>query len=253
MPRAHVIFTGIAAALLAAALDSANAQAPPAMSTPAGKLAQEEPYKPVAVKIAPAPDDPNFAAFRAQLAKVAKDRIYAELVSLVAARGFFWDGDLSGGFDPQRSPAENLAAAIRLESGGGGGWNALAGFAALTSATPLPSRPGVICAPARPQYDLVDFDQLVAATGTDAAVWRYPREEGMALRAGPRPTARIIETLGPYFVRLLDVGPLPEDWVAVAAPSGRTGYAAAAMLLPLHGDRLCYRKDATGRWHIAGS
>jgi len=262
MPRANLVFTGIAAALLTLAFTPAWAQTPPAAKpsaaprAPAVKLPQEKPYKPVAVKIAPAPDDPSFAAFRQQLAAVVKTRVYAQLAPLVVARGFFWDGDFFGGLNPTRSSAENFAAAIRLESEGGSGWNSLAAFAAIGTAAPLPSRPGVICAPAAPEYDLVDFDQLIAATGTKAAAWRYPREDGVAMRAVPRNTVRPIEALGLHLVRLLGAAPdsnaARAGWALVAAPSGKTGYVAAAMLMPLRSDKLCYHKDVTGRWRIAG-
>jgi hypothetical protein len=252
MPRAHLVCTGIVAGLLMAGSISLAAPGAPA------KPPQQKPYRAVAVSLPPAPADPRFAAFRHQLAAVAKSRVYAQLVGLVAREDFFWDGDFSGGFDPQGSSAENLAAAVRLESDGGSGWKALAAFAAIGRATRLPSHPGVVCVPPEPDYDFFDFDQLLSATGTHAADWRYPREDAVALRAAPRPTAPLVEVLGLYFVRRLEAGTgataqaARAPWLPIAAPSGRTGYAAAAMLLPLRGDRLCYSKDVMGRWQIAG-
>jgi hypothetical protein len=257
MAASALMATAALAPAAAQTLPAPAAKPPIAARKPAAQLPLEKPYKPVAVTLAPAPDDPSFAAFRAQLAVVAKDRVYAELARLVASQGFFWDGSFSGGVNPHRSAAENFAAAIRLEAGAGSGWNSLAAFAALPNAMPLPSRPGVICAPALPKYDVVEFDQMIAATGTNAAAWKYPREAPVAMRAAPRPAARVVETLGLHFIRVLDNASATSDpartaWALVAAPSGKTGFVAPDMLMPLRSDRLCYHKDVTGRWRIAG-
>ena len=53
-------------------------------------------------------------------------------------------------FDPRKPAVDNLAAAIALEQGNGAGWDTLAAFAAEATVEPLESRPGVVCAPARP-------------------------------------------------------------------------------------------------------
>jgi hypothetical protein len=254
--RGIVLMIAGTLALPASAQMSPAAKPPAAPRAPAAKLPVEKPYKAVPVKLAPAADDQSFAAFRQQLAAVAESRVFKELAPLIVARGFFWHGDFSGGFNPRRSAMENFAAAIRLESEGGSGWSRLAGFAALASAAPLPSRSGVVCAPAPAEYDLIDFDQLTAATGTTAAAWRYPNEDGVALRAAPRPESGPLAALGLYLVRLLEDDPAAAigaaDWLRVAAPSGKTGYVGAADLIPLRSDRLCYQKDVTGRWRIAG-
>ncbi len=157
----------------------------------------------------------------------------------------------------QTPPSKPPAVAIRLEHESGSGWSALASFAATSSAAPLASRPGVICAPAAPEYDLVDFDQVIAATGAKAAAWRYLSEADIPLRAAPRPSARAVEMLARQIVRPLrgegidDSEAARAGWALVAAPSGKTGYIAAAMLMPLRSDKLCYHKDVTGRWRIA--
>jgi len=59
---------------------------------------------------------------------------------------------------------DNLAAAIALEQANGAGWDALAAFAAEAAVEPLESRPGVVCAPARPNYDGVAFSRLLDVT-----------------------------------------------------------------------------------------
>jgi hypothetical protein len=271
MQRARLFFAVIAACGLLQAATPSQAQRipsaadnPPAAAKPpsaprapaAPKMPPEKPYKPIAVTVAPAPDDPSFASFRQQIADAAKKRIYAELTRLVVAQGFFWAGDTARAFDPKRTPAENFARAIRLE-GESGGWNALATFAALPDAAPMASRPGVICAPARPLFDEVDFDRVNTAAISPAG-WIYPRATGAVMRAAPQPEAAVIERLGLHFVRLLGYeGETQPDsernaWARVAAPSGKTGFVAPGTLFSLRSDRLCYLKDVTGRWRIAG-
>jgi hypothetical protein len=217
------------------------------------KQSMEQPYSPVRVTIPAPPDDPSLTAFRQELASVAKGRVYADLARLVTGRGFFWHGPSAGGFNPDASGVENLAAAIRLESDGGSGWKALAAFAAASGAVPLASRPGVICAPAPPNYDPIEFDRLLAATGTWPLAWHYLGEPAVPLRPAPSPSGRAIETLGPHLIRVLaSPDPSHTAWARVAAPSGKTGFIPRSLLVPLESDRLCFQKDVTGRWQIAG-
>jgi hypothetical protein len=265
MHRAKFIFTAIAAVgLLGLSTAPIFAQAPPAAAgKPAAArpgtatLPLEKPYSPVAVTPTGTPGDASYANFREQLAAVAKQRVYAELARLVVAQGFFWEGDSSGDFDPKRSSMENFAAAIGLERGAGSGWSALAAIAAVPDAAPQASRPGVVCAPPPPDYDVAEFDRLTAATGTPAAAWRYPATSGALMRSASRATGAVVETLGAHLVRLLDQDPAGADprragWQRVAAPSGKTGFVASGILMPLRSERVCYQKDVTGRWRIAG-
>jgi hypothetical protein len=46
--------------------------------------------------------------------------------------------------------------------------------------------------------------------------------------------------------------PSHNAWARVAAPSGKTGFIPRSLLRPLESDRLCFQKDVTGRWQIAG-
>src|SRR5215212_6774407 len=108
------------------------------------------PYEPVTITRPAASDDVTFALFRAALGVAVKTRRYAELAPFVLERGFFWGRDFGQRFDPRKPSADNLAVAIALEHGNGTGWQALAEFAAEATVEPLESRPGVICAPARP-------------------------------------------------------------------------------------------------------
>ncbi len=134
-----------------------------------------KPYAPVAITRPAVSDDASFVAFRAGLAAKAKARIYAELAPLVLAQGFFWGRDFGHAFDPRKPAVDNLAAAIALEQGNGAGWDTLAAFAAEATVEPLDSRPGIVCAPARPGYDGVAFSRLLDTTYTTGIDWAYPR------------------------------------------------------------------------------
>lgn len=234
--------------------------AAPAAAQPAARPpAATKPFEAVSVKLPPPPDDPSFAAFRQNLAAVARRRVFEELAHNVTPQGFFWDRDFAKSFDPKRTGAENLAAAIRLEHGSGTGWQMLADFAAERTASPMPAAPGVLCAPGQPNFDQDDFDRLIDATRSSPTEWVYPRAPGLELRAAPRPTSAVIETLGSYFVRVIrfeaapaDADPLHSSWTRIAAPSGKVGYAAPDTLNSLATAQLCYVKDITGRWTISG-
>jgi hypothetical protein len=236
--------------LLAFIASSATAQSPPR---------PPKPYALVAITRPAAPDDASFVAFRAALAAAAKTRIYAELAPLVLTQGFFWDRDFGQSFDPRKPAVDNLAAAIALEQGNGIGWDALAAFAAEVAVEPLDSRPGVVCAPARPTYDSVAFSRLLEITYTSGIDWTYPRADETPVRAAPQPGAALVGTLGSHFIRLLgfegsDSEPAPgrTQWARVALPDGQPGFAAPGSLMSLTAERLCYIKDLVGGWRIAG-
>ncbi len=235
------------------------AAAPALAQSAAQPPAATKPFSAVSVKLPPPPDDPSFAAFRRNLAAVARRRLFEELARNVTPQGFFWDRDFAESFDPKRTSAENLAAAIRLEHGSGTGWQMLADFAAEPTASAMPAAPGVLCAPGRPIFDQGDFDRLIDATRSSPTEWVYPRASGVELRAAPRPTSAVIETLGSYFVRIIgfetapaNADPLNTSWTRIATPSGKVGYAAPDTLNSLATAQLCYVKDITGRWTITG-
>jgi hypothetical protein len=215
------------------------------------------PYHQVTVKFAEPPSDPSFAAFRGELAAAAKRRVYGELARLVVAHGFFWERDFGAVFDRAKSGVENLAVAIGLEQHDGQGWTMLATFAAEPTAAPIVSRPGIICAPARPKFDEAEFNALVSRNGSDPVDWAYPRKATVAMHAAANASGGVIETLGPHFVRVLERAAKAGEaarvrWTQVLAPSGRTGFVAPGTLMSLLAERLCYDKDVTGRWRIAG-
>ena len=214
---------------------------------------------PVTITRPAASDDASFATFRAALAAAAKSRLYSELSPLVLERGFFWGRDFGQRFDPRRPPVDNLAAAIALEQGNGTGWEALATLTDETAVEPLDSRPGVTCAPARPDYDGVAFAKLLDASVTNDIDWAYPRADETPVRAAASPGAAKVGTLGLHFVRLLgfegpDSEPAPgrTQWARVALPDAKQGFVAPGSLMSLTAERLCYIKDPTVGWRIAG-
>lgn len=216
-----------------------------------------KPYTPVAITLPAPPDDPSFATFRTEFAAVAKGRIYGELARLVRAQGFFWDRDFGRVFDARKPAVDNLAAALALEHRDGSGWVALAGFAAETAVEPLESRPGVVCAPARPAYDGAAYARLLDTTYTGGTDWAYPRGAETPVRAAPQADAAVIATLGRQFVLLLGFEGTGDDtvrtqWARVATPDARIGYAAPGSLQSLTAARLCYLKDMVAGWRIAG-
>jgi hypothetical protein len=218
-----------------------------------------KPYAPVAIT-RPAPsDDASFIAFRAALAAAAKTRIYAELAPLVLTQGFFWGRDFGHLFDPRNPAVDNLAAAIALEQRNGAGWDTLAAFAVEATTEPLDSRPGIVCAPARPGYDTVAFSRLLDATYTNHIDWAYPRADETPVLAAPQPSAALAGTLGPHLVHLLgfegpngDPAPGRNQWARIALPDGKPGFVAPGSLMSLTAERLCYVKDLVGGWRIAG-
>lgn len=220
---------------------------------------QPKPYAPVALTRPAASDDASFVVFRAALAAAARGRIYAELAPLVLAQGFFWGRDFGQAFDPRKPAVDNLAAAISLERGNGTGWGTLAAFAAEAAIEPLDSRPGIVCAPARPGYDGVAFSRLLDTTTTSGIDWAYPRADETPVHAAPQPDAAKVGSLGPHFVRLMgfegpdsDPAASRAQWARVALTDGKPGFVAPGHLMSLTAERLCYVKDLVGGWRIAG-
>jgi hypothetical protein len=217
-----------------------------------------KPYMPVAVTPAKPFTDSGFAAFRKAIGAAAKSRLYGDLEALVQAQGFFWDRDFGRGHDPRRPSVDNLAAAIGLERRDGAGWNMLAVLATEDAVEPLDSRPGVVCAPARPNYDSIEFSKLLDKTYTGEIDWAYPRAGETLVRLAPQAGAPPVGKLGLQFVHLLGFdGPESDvpgrnQWARVALPDGKTGYTAPGSLMSLTPDRLCYIKDLVVGWRIAG-
>ena len=136
-------------------------------------------------------------------------------------QGFFWDRDFGQAFDPRKPAVDNLAAAIALEQGNGIGWDALAAFAAEAAAEPLESRPGVVCAPARPGYDGVAFSRLLDTTYTGGIDWAYPRADETPVRAAPQPDAATGRHARPAFRAPAWASRAPTAIRLPAAPNGR--------------------------------
>jgi hypothetical protein len=214
---------------------------------------------PVAIALPAASDDASLATFRARLTAVAKGRVYTGLARLVQPQGFFWDRDYNHGFDPRKPAVDNLAAALALERHKGSGWDLLAAIAAEAAVEPLGSRPGVVCAPARPTYEGTALARLLDTTYTEGVDWTYPRADKTPVRAAPQPGAAVLGMLGLHFVRLLgfegpDGEPAPGrmQWARIVSPDGSIGFVGPGSLMTLTVERLCYIKDLIAGWRIAG-
>lgn len=226
-------------------------QTAPASPTVAAPV---KPYKPAAVKLAPPLGDPSFEAFRKQIAQAVQKKDRAALAKLVVAQGFFWEAEDGDKAEKKKSGIDNLAAAIGLGKDADG-WDLLAGYAADPTATPLPQRQGIVCAPADPIFDDKELEDVAKATQTDPGEWGYPLSDAIEVRASAQPNAAVIEKLGMHFVRVIpdedsDSG-AQTPMVKVATPSGKTGFVSADAIAPLGNDQLCYVKEAGG-WKIAG-
>src|SRR5437660_9593239 len=253
-PRLRSTHIVAAALVIAGALApmAVMAQAPPpAQTQPEPKLG---PYKPVPITLPPGLNDPSFEGFRKQLAEIAKNKDRAALARVVASN-FFWvpeDKDIA---DKQKSAIDNLSKALSLDGTDGFGWEALAAYAAETTAMADPQRKGVFCAPAEPNFDERAADELANVTHTDAADWAFPIRDGIEVRAAARQDAAVFDRLGLYLVRVLpDDSPanaLLATFAKVLTAAGTVGYVSIDTVLPIGGEQLCYLKDG-GAWKIAG-
>ncbi len=260
LPPTLVVATALVIALVpGSAMAQSQAQAqpkaqPPAQSPAPAPALAPGPYKPVAITLPAALNDPSFDALRKQLAEIAKKKDRAALARLVAAN-FFWvpeDADLA---DKKKSAIDNLAKALNLDGTDAPGWEALAAYAIEASTMADPQRNGVFCAPAEPGFDDKSADELANATQTDASDWAFPIRDGIEVRAAAKQDALVVDKLGLYLVRIL-----PDDspanavlatFTKVMMPSGKVGYVPIDAILPIGGEQLCYIKDAGG-WKIAG-
>jgi len=235
----------------AAVLAQAPAPAPGSQQRPA---AAPGPYKPVAIALPAALNDPAFDAFRKQLGEIARKKDRAALARLVAPN-FFWipeDTDLA---DKSKPAIDNMAKALSLDGKDAIGWEALVAYAAEATATADPQRNGVFCAPAEPVFDEKAADELANATQTDASDWAFPLRDGIEVRAAAKQDSPVVDKLGLYLVRVLaDDSPanaVLATFLKVMTASGKVGYVPTDALLPIGGEQLCYVKDG-GAWKIAG-
>jgi hypothetical protein len=211
---------------------------------------EHKPYKPVEVTLPAAPADKSLDAFRKQFATIVQRKDRAALARLVAAKEFFWEGDVGGLFNAKKPGIDNLNAALRLDSADGRGWSVLSALAAESTLGPTAEHPHARCAPAPPDYEDADLAALTDATNTDVVDWSYPRTSGLQVRNAAAADGVVIDTLGLVLVRVLGAADR-NGWVRVAAPSGKTGFVAPGSLLSPLADRLCFGKDASG-WRIVG-
>ena len=222
---------------------------------PPPQAAPPKPYKPVAVQLPAVVSDPSFDAFRKDLTGIAQRKDRAALTKIVVAKGFFWERE-DGKPAPKKSGIDILSQALNLPAKDGSGWEALAGFAAETSAAPLPERNAVLCAPASPTFDERELEELAQTTDPDPLEWGYPTRADVEVRETPTATAPAIHKLGMHLVRVLDddaksTANTGGEWLRVVIPSGEVGFVAADALTSLTGAQLCYSKDGNA-WKIVG-
>jgi hypothetical protein len=216
-----------------------------------------KPYTPIAIKLPALFNDAAFEAFRKQLGEVAAKKDRAALAKMVVAQGFFWDGEKGNQADPKKSGVDNFAQAIGLAGKQPVGWDMLQGMAQDPTAAAYPGKQGVMCAPADPQFDEKQLEELAKSTGTDPGDWAYPLDTDTEVRAVPKHDAPVQEKLGMHLVRVMVDEKAPQTppgqvpLVKVALPSGKVGYVSADALSPLGNDQVCYVKDASG-WKITG-
>lgn len=226
-----------------------------------GRLSAEEaapkpqPYKPVAIALPQPVKDPSFAAFRKQIADIAKRKDRAALAKHVAAN-FFWTIDEGKDVALKGRPGiDNLARALYLDNPNTEGWDILAAFAQDATADPSPQRKGVICAPGEPKHDSAAAAELGDATGTTSSFWYYPIADGIEVRDAAPKNSKVTGKLGMHLVWVHpDLSPaaaVHTETVRIVLPSGAFGHVAVDALMPLPGDLLCYVKDGNS-WRIAG-
>lgn len=251
LPATHFVAAALVIAGVLAPLPALAQAQPPARGQAHPPAPIVGPYTPVPIKLAPAMNDPSFAAFRKRVGEIAEKKDRAALAPLIA-RNFFWLPEDKDVADKSKPGIDNLAKALSLDANGGFGWEALAGYATEPTAAADTQRQGVFCAPADPSFDDKAADQLTNATHTDPADWAFPIRDGIEVRAEAKDGAPVVEKLGLYLVHVLaDEASNNSAFLKVVTPSGKVGYAPADAILPIGGEQLCYIKEG-GAWKIAG-
>jgi hypothetical protein len=249
------IFAVLAATLALAAFPDLCAAQQKSAAPPPPAVAPPKPYKPVGITLPTNVTDESFDAFRKDVTAIAQRKDRAALSKLVVAKGFFWERD-DGKPAPKKSSMDILAQALDLPARDGSGWLALLGFVAEATASPLPERKDVLCAPATPDYDERELEELAQMTETDTFEWGYPVRPDLEVRETPSSSAPAIAKLGLHFVRVLDddsqsTANTAGEWLRVVVPKGEIGFVPADTLASLTGAQLCYLKEGNN-WKIAG-
>jgi len=231
----------------------------PAAEKSAPEPAAPGPYKAVAITLPDSLKDKSFEAFREQLAEIAERKDRSALAKLIH-KSFFWERQSGDGADPKKSGIDNFAAAIGLGDGedADGAWEVIAIYAEDPTAFQLSDKPGVICAPADPNFDENAFQALLEATQTDISDWLYPIADGVEMRAAPRADAAVAEKVGLTFIRVMATDAPPDaansdesEYLNVMLPSGKTGFVRLEDLASLSISQICYIKDGEA-WKITG-
>jgi hypothetical protein len=264
-PLSLTLLASTALAMAAAGLAAAQqrpAAPPPGQQQQQPPQAQQapsppKPYKPVAITMPKPMTDAGFEAFRKQLGEVAQKKDRAALAKMVVAKGFFWEAEDGDKADKNKSGADILVTALRLDAPNGSGWDMLAGHAEDPTATPNRQHKGAVCGPAEPTFDGKALEALVKSTGTDPSEWGYPGKPGLEVRASADANSPVVEKLGMTLVRIMPdeappaQGQQSSPMLKVVAPSGKVGFVSGEDIAPLGNEQLCYVKQGNN-WMIAG-
>lgn len=246
----------VSAALLLA-MSAALAQTPPPPAgggNPPSDADLLKPYKEVAVKPPQAVQDPTLTAFRTRLTDTAKRKDKAALAKLVISKGFFWDRGGSDAAKPNKSPIENLSAAIGLEGQDAAGWDMLIGFSQDPTGSTTPDHPGATCSPADPSFDGNAMQSLLDTTQSDIVEWGFPTRNGVEVRDKPQANAPVTAKLGTFFVRVApdaNAAAAAGSMLRIITPAGKYGYVSIDDIAPLGNDQICYAKEGSD-WKITG-
>lgn len=233
---------------------SQQTQAPdPATEDTPTPIAPPKPYKVVPVYPPQARHDPSFETFRRQLADVAAQKDRAALAKFIVAKEFFWEQQDGDAADDKLSGIENFAMIFKLDDPESGGWDMLSRYAEEATASPMPERPDMLCAPADPDYSDPEFQAIVESTQTTPGEWGYVVRPDTQVHAAREPESPVIDTLGVELVRALfdDTQPAETRVARIVTPSGKVGYVPISALAPLTSDQVCYTKSGD-TWRIAG-
>ena len=255
--RSALVLAAALMTVIPAAAQQPRPAQPPAPQQPAA--APIKPYQPVAVTLPTPSTDQSFAAFRTQLADIAKKKDRAALAKLVVAQGFFWDGENGDKADKKKPAIANLGAGARRlhRSRRPGLGRAGAGrHRPDPRAVGRPRRRDV-----RPGRTEARREGLRSPDQGDrhrAGRWAFPVTPNLEVRAGAQPTAPVVEKLGLHLVRVLpeappqgNAQPKMSAFARIVTPSGKTGFVPIESLSPTGFDQICYIKDASG-WKITG-
>jgi hypothetical protein len=228
------------------------------------------PYTQVKVEVAKAyqPDD-AFKAVRTAMTTAVANKNTAALFALVGP-SFTWtvDGKLSADFNPGGTALENFKVAFGFRNpgaaadgnvDGGPFWDGLSSFALDGTFYQDANIANMICTPTYADADDNAFDQAdkKVSAGDDATTWYFTLAETNVMSSA-EPKALTVTKVGTVALPLIGIIP-PQDGdnppapthLEVLLPSGKSGFIPYSAARPMVSNRLCFSKNAAGKWGIA--